>query len=203
MKKKLLEEIQPALNGFITDLITLYNKIRENETALEREIERKAKEIEDNRVIFKQQEKVLRDKQQKLDLTVIEYNEIKFQLKEEASKYTKTTNELAENNRKVAELRQSLEGLAKTKEDVIRDQEKIKRGYEDKTRLLFSDENKLKQFEKDLTLREKRIKIVENTNLKNEKELLAKEQVLAEIELDIKGKQKQIKLEYKRLKLDG
>jgi myosin heavy subunit len=203
MRDLLLKKAQPLLEAFVDGIL-------EEEKAVKRRI----KEYDD---LISATEKEKRDAQgqkdewsRRLDVINAEHKENTARL---ASKEAKLQQQLTEAEKLKNEATFKVNEAEEIRRDAVVERDLATQAkktvkdkitaYEKRIEGLKSDDMKLSDREKQINNKEREVDIKMKAALDFEKKNLKKEQELAEYELDLQVKSKEIKFEYKRLKLDA
>jgi|26BtaG_2_1085354.scaffolds.fasta_scaffold06695_4 hypothetical protein len=146
--------------------------------------------------------KLIIDKQKLAD-QVVAYKNKYDNLQAEVNRYNKLNKSLQDEVKQASVLTRDSETTRDlTTKELGKQRDKTK-AYEEKTKLLQIDDDKLSAREKTVETREQKVSAREKKAYRHESDNIAKGQILAERELDVRGKEKRIAFEYKKLKIDG
>ena len=197
------ELFRPLEKRFLDDV----QKIKDNELSKIKSLEQNLSELADQKTNLKELEKesrtALKKKKDLFEDEVTKVKKLQVELQKQVGEQNKLNKETEEFKYKA---KIAFDGAAAERDIIVEErkkqQEKTKR-YQQKIDLLKEDEEKSKETIVRIGQMEKELKAKQQLALKHENANIQKEHELGERELDIRTKEKNIHLEYKRLKLDG
>lgn len=196
-------QILTAIKDFVQNLNTIKDSISQ---------ELKLNEDENTRLRVIIAENIQKDKdretkhQETLHSLQLKKDELGIQI-QETNKLNKDlaiqNNEIEKSVLKQKEFEKTASDIAKQKEVEIQVVVKQKKDLQDKLNALKVDFEKLEEDRKKLNTEKNEIEARKRANLTQESKNITEEQRLAELELDLKGQQKRIDFELKKIKLNG
>jgi len=203
MKEFLLNNITEITSEYIEKLLHYHEDLIKKDQVLLK----KQRDADNERDTLKTLQKdcdakLLVDKQ-KLSNQIVSYKNKFDELQGEINQYNKLNKKLADDTKGAEVLCRDAETTRDLTSKELEKQRVKTRAYDDKIKLLQIDDDKLAAREKDVETREQKVGVRERKAFKHESDNIAKGQILAERELDVRGKEKRIAFEYKKLKIDG
>jgi chromosome segregation ATPase len=202
-KDELIKSLQPALEGFADSLLKSYKPLLEwetelskEETELQREKDRVANRKRDIEVELANGNKSIQElKTQFVD----RMNE----LGNESSSYRKKQTELEKVKNETDSLYEATKSDQKKTAEELKKQEKITQEHQRKLDYLKTDFDKLAKDKADLVEKQNQTTAKAKENIRQEEILAGAKRALEERVLDIALKEKTIRIELKKLELNG
>ena len=198
MEKDLMEEaLKPVVSRFLDEIL----RIEDNTKSLEKSLSIQLEKIDSERKTLVEKEKEIENRivaiKNNYGDRLVDVDKLKKKLSDEISQYNDLQNIIRKDKDKTKRVLQNAESerkLAATTHDTAKNTLKK---YTDKLDSLKLDDITIDKKTRELAERERFIRIKEGVNLKEERRLNDKENNLLERELDVKIKEKNIKLAAK------